>query len=230
MTERRYPSGVSWDGPALCIPAGVGSLASFRDWAHSDDFPEHGRICFLDGEIHIDMSPDELENHNKVRGAIDFGITKLNDAEDIGEYFLDGAFVTNKVANLATVPDGTFVKWETSASGQVRFIQRKDRAGEYVEIQGTPDWIFEAVSFSSVKKDKEVLPVLYHRAGIPEFWLVDAGGPAIDFQILLHRRDRYRASKTRSGWSYSPIFEHWFRLIRRHNRQGRWNYTLEFKS
>ena len=62
-------------------------------------------------------------------------------------------------ANLATVPDGLFVKWETSISGRVRFVPRNDADGEYVEIQGSPDLVLEAVSFSSVKKDTEELPL-----------------------------------------------------------------------
>jgi hypothetical protein len=31
------------------IPTGINDLAAFRRWAHSDDFPESGRICFLNG-------------------------------------------------------------------------------------------------------------------------------------------------------------------------------------
>ncbi len=213
----------------LRLPAAARTLAGFRAWAHSDDYPEFGRICFINGNIHIDMSPDELETHNKVRGAIDFGITTVNKQDKLGEYFLDGALVTNIAANLATVPDGSFVKWETSASGRVRFVARKDRHGQYVEIQGSPDWILEVVSFSSVKKDTIELPVTYHRAQIPEFWLVDAHGADIDFRILLRRRTKYVPAKRRNGWHFSPTFGRWFRLVRTPNQQGRWDYELEIK-
>jgi hypothetical protein len=37
------------------IPNGIGDLAAFRRWAHSDEFPEAGRICFLDGRVWVDM-------------------------------------------------------------------------------------------------------------------------------------------------------------------------------
>ena len=67
------------------------------------------------------------------------------------------------------MPDGSFVKWATSRSGRVRFIPRRDREGQYIEIRGAPDWILEVVSFSSVQKDTFELPISYHRAGIPEF-------------------------------------------------------------
>jgi hypothetical protein len=36
------------------------SLAEFRAWALSDDFPERGRIDYIDGRIEVDMSPENL--------------------------------------------------------------------------------------------------------------------------------------------------------------------------
>jgi len=221
---------MTWNGAGLRIPAGVRTLDKFRNWARSPGFPEHGRISFINGDLHIDMSPDELEHHNKVRGAICHTVITLNDEQDWGEFFLDGALVTNSAANLATVPDASLVKWETSASGKVRFVPRKDRAGEFIEIRGTPDWLLEAVSFSSLQKDTEELPLSYHRAGVPEFWLVDARGQEIDFRILVHRPRKYQKGKTRAGWHHSPLFGMWFRLVRHLNRQDRWTYKLEVKS
>jgi Uma2 family endonuclease len=212
------------------IPARAATLAGFRAWAQCDDFPEHGKVSFINGEILIDMSPDELETHNKVRGAIDYGISKVNEQADLGEYFLDGALVTNTQANLATTPDGTFVKWATSLSRRVRFVPRKDRHGQFIEIRGTPDWVLEVVSASSVEKDTIELPITYHLARIPEFWLVDARGEEIDFQVLVRRRSKYAPAKIRAGWSFSPVFQRWFRLVRQPNRQGRWNYRLESKA
>ncbi len=223
------PGPCGWNGSVPRLPAGIGTLASFRAWVQSDDFPEHGHVSFINGNIEIDMSPDELESHNKVHGAVGHGISGLNDQIDLGEYFCDGALLTNSRAKLGTVPDGMFVKWETSASGRARFIPRKDRAGQYIEIRGTPDWVLEVVSFSSVKKDTVELPISYHRAKIPEFWLVDARGKEIDFQVLVRRRSKYARSEVRSGWALSPLFGRWFRLVRRLNRVGRWNYRLEIK-
>jgi Uma2 family endonuclease len=221
---------IRWNGLCVRIPAAAATLPGFRAWAQTDEFPEFGKVSFLNGNILIDMSPDELETHNKVRSAIDHGIATVNEIADLGEYYTDGALVTNTAAELATVPDGTFVKWATSESRRVRLIRRKDRVGQFIEIRGTPDWILEVVSVSSVTKDTLELPITYHRAGIPEFWLVDARGTEIDFRILVHRRSRYMPTSTRAGWAFSPVFARWFRLTRRPNRQGRWNYRLEFKA
>ncbi len=35
------------------IPADVGELESFRQWARSEDFPEPGRIDYLEGTIEV---------------------------------------------------------------------------------------------------------------------------------------------------------------------------------
>jgi Uma2 family endonuclease len=232
---RRTPAPVPGPGDLLDsfvrvrIPARAGTLSGFRDWAQSDDFPERGVVSLINGSILIDMSPDEVETHNKVHGALGKGVSTAAEEADLGEYFWDGVLVSNARARLSTVPDGTFVKWTTWESGRVRLIPRKRWPGQYIEIRGTPDWVLEVVSTSSVEKDTVELPVLYHRAGIPEFWLVDARGEEIDFRILVRRPRKYEVSAVRDGWVFSPVFDRWFRLVRRPNRAGRWNYRLEIK-
>jgi Uma2 family endonuclease len=211
------------------IPAAAGTLTGFRAWTQSDDFPEHGVVSLLNGHILIDMSPDEIETHNKVHGAIGKGVSTVADDADLGEYFWDGVLISNARAALSTVPDGTFIKWATSESGRVRLIGRKRRPGQYIEIRGTPDWVLEVVSAGSVQKDTVELPVLYHREGIPEFWLVDARGEEIDFRILVRRPRKYQVGPVRGAWAFSPVFQRWFRLVRRPNRAGRWNYRLEIR-
>jgi len=52
-----------------------------------------------------------------------------------------------------------------------------------LELEGTPDMVLEVVSASSVVKDTETLLQLYWQAGIPEYWLVDARGEALEFTV-----------------------------------------------
>lgn len=215
---------------ALQIPVNATRLPGFRAWAHSPQFPERGRISFLNGELFIDMSPEELENHNKVKEAIGRGVGNLNEECDAGEFFTDGVLVTNAAANLSTEPDGTFITWESLKAGRVKYIQRKDRRGEFVEIQGSPDWLLEVVSMFSVRKDTKILPGLYHQARIPEFWLVDARAAEISFQIMVYRARKYQTGVPSRGWSFSPVFQRFFRLTRRLNRMGRRQYKLEIKA
>src|SRR5262249_45787390 len=49
------------------IPDGIKTLAAFRRWAHSDDFPQTGRTCFLDGQVWLDMSKEQIFTHNQVK-------------------------------------------------------------------------------------------------------------------------------------------------------------------
>jgi Uma2 family endonuclease len=218
-------------GIALEIPVSATNLDGFCEWAVSDAFPERGRICFLDKEIFIDMSQEEIETHAKVKGAVSTGITVLNEEEDLGEFYPDGTGVANEAANLEVIPDGTFVKWSTFKSKRVVLIPRKDKQSrdirdQYMWVRGRPDCVMEVVSNSSVKKDTEKLMVLYHRAKIPEYWLIDSRGEEIQLQILVWRRSSYVPAQPRDGWHKSPVFGRSFRLERTRNRIGRWNYKL----
>ena len=97
------------------------------------------------------------------------------------------------------------------------------------EIQGPPDWGHGGGQPESVGKDARDLRIRYRRAGIAEYWLIDAHGADIDFQMLVLRGNRYVAIQPRDGWYVSPIFGRAFRLERRRNRVGRWLYKLHHR-
>jgi Uma2 family endonuclease len=87
--------------------------------------------------------------------------------------------------------------------------------------------VLEIVSKSSIIKDTRELRLAYHRAKVSEFWLVDARGREIDFQILVRRAAKFVAVPARDGWRLSPTFGRRFRLVRSMNRQNRWSYRLD---
>jgi Uma2 family endonuclease len=213
----------------VSIPASAYTLAGFRAWARSDDFPERGRISFINQEILIDMSPEEIETHNKVKSTITYGLMHLNEKKDLGEFYSDRALVSNEEAELSSEPDAAFALWETLEAGRVQFVPREDRQGEYVEILGTPDCVVEIISRSSGRKDRVRLRGAYYRAGIPEYWLIDALGEEIVFSILLRGPDGYVEQTARGGWQVSRVFNRRFRLTRRRGRLGHWKYRLEDK-
>jgi Uma2 family endonuclease len=218
------PLGISVPASALT------SLDGFSKWVGSDDFPDRGRISYIEREVWIDMSPEELETHNKVKTAVYHTAGNLNEELDLGELYTDGALVKNERADVSNEPDGTLVKWETAESGRVRYVTRDEGGRRFTEIHGTPDWVLEIVSRSSFHKDTVVLRRNYFRAGIPEYWLIDAmDDEEITFQILTRGRRGYVAVHPRGGWLKSPVFGRSFRLERRRNRAGRWNYQLQVK-
>jgi Uma2 family endonuclease len=214
----------------VIVPASAQTLEGFRAWALSEDFPERGRYSFLDGEVFIDLSPEELETHNKVKGEIGRVLLTLNKNTKLGSFYSDGALLTNEKANLSTEPDALFVTWEGLKAGRVRRVERKGEDRQYTELVGTPDWVLEVISDSSVRKDTKRLREEYHRADIGEYWLIDARGEKVEFQILLRGETDYEsAAAERGGWLASRVFQRRFRLRREEEQLDSWDYTLEVK-
>jgi Uma2 family endonuclease len=214
----------------LRIPASALTLSGFRAWAKSDDFPERGRISFIDPEIFVDMSPEELQTHGKVKLAITLVLGSLVQKRDLGEFYPDRTLVTNEAAGLSIEPDATFASWKTLESGRLRLIPREEEPEQFLEVEGTPDCVVEIVSNTSVRKDTRRLRETYHRAGIPEYWLIDARGLQIDFQILQQTPDGYVAAPGRGGWQRSAVFGRRFRFQRERGRLGLWLYTLQSRT
>lgn len=211
------------------VPASALSLGGFRRWAKSADFPEQGRFSFIGAELFIDMSPEELETHNKAKTAIDSRLFQLVDRRDLGQFYGDGTLVTNDEADLSTEPDGTFVSWESLESGRVRLVPREGATGQYLEIEGSPDMTLEVVSTSSVPKVTVLLKKIYFRARVREYWLIDARSDELSFQILVRGRSGFVAAPTRGGWQRSDVFGCSFRLERRRGRMDLWRYTLKVR-
>jgi len=222
----------SWelDNEPVRVPVSAHTLAGFRVWATSDKFPERGRISFLDKEILVDMCPEELETHASVKFEIGRVLGTLNRKMNRGKFYPDGTLVSNIDANLSTVPDATFVAWSSLEAKRVRLIPREGEQGEYKELEGTPDWVLEVVSKFSLTKDTKLLRRQYFQAGIPEYWLVNARGKEIDFQILNRGESDYVSLGSGADWQRSRIFLRKFRLVRRRGRMNLWEYTLRVKS
>ena len=215
-----------FDDLEIIVPDEARTHAGFRAWAKSDACPERARVTFFQGEILIDMSQEEIETHAKLKGEIGSVVHVLNRGFDLGELYPDGILVSNEEAGLSNNPDLTFVLWETLEAKKVILVPRQGASGQYLELVGTPDLLMEIVSRSSVRKDKVLLRQAYHRARVPEYWLIDARGDEIDFKLLWWRRSSYVAVTPRDGWLRSRILRHEFKLERSRHRLGLWRYTL----
>jgi Uma2 family endonuclease len=211
------------------LPTRACTFEGFGKWVWSPSFPRHGWIKFLGAEIVIDMSPEELETHNLVKTEVERVIANLNVELDLGKFYSDRSLLRNQATGLSTEPDGMFVSWQAIESGRVRLLPHRRRPGRVREIEGAPDWVLEVISESSVRDDTVELRREYHRAGIREYWLIDARGKAIVFQVLQHRRSGYVAARHRGGWVHSKVFGRRFRLERRRDRMGFWQYVLRVK-
>lgn len=218
-----FATGERW---GFRIPTSALTLAGFRDWATSDEFPEGIRAAFIGKEIFIEMSNEDVETHANAKLEIARVLATLVRDLKLGKFYGDGVLVSNPDASVSNNPDASFFTWETFRSGRVRLVPKADKQDRYREVEGTPDWVLEVISDSSVEKDTEKLRNAYHCAGINEYWLIDARGDAIDFQILYHSKDGYEAAPRRGDWQESRVFGRSFRLERQQDELGLWEYTL----
>ena len=212
-------------GLNVTIPADALSWTGFREWSLSEEFPASGLFTFTPEELIVDMSPEYFESHNCIKTEITAEIHRLTKRRRLGVVFSDRFLYTNEVAGVSTEPDATFVSNESFAQQRCR-ICRPERPGVAEELVGSPDWVLEIVSPTSRRKDEQLLRRGYYLAGVAEYWLINALGDEIDFQLLVRGSEGFVPVPPQDGWFHSPVFGAAFRLTREKNARGLWEYTL----
>ena len=207
----------------------VGSLNEFRAWAQSDDFPERGRVDYLAGRIEVDMTPEGYYSHGGLKVEVVRVLGDIVKAGDLGDLRSDRTRISTPEADLSVEPDLVFISFETFDRGRARLVSKVTaEADRYVEVEGSPDVVVEIVSDRSVRKDTVRLPAAYWRAGVAEYWLMDARGQELIFRIQRRGPAGYEPAPARAaGFQHSGVFQRWFRLTRRRDRRGNWTFDLE---
>jgi Uma2 family endonuclease len=211
---------------SLKIPEWVRDLKSYRTWAHSEDYPQTGWISFLDGEIWIDMNLEEFFTHNQVKSSYWGTFYGLLDNHELGQFVPDRMMLANGSANLVTEPDGMFFYWTTMQSGKIRLVPEIEG---YMELEGTPDMTLEVVSKTSFRKDTDILRDLYWKAGVQEYWLVNARQAEPKFDILRHGPKGYVPTPSDQGWLASAVFGKQFQLVRQTDPLGHPLFVVNVK-
>jgi Uma2 family endonuclease len=211
-------------GDHIQIPGWVVDLQTFRRWARSHEYPDHGWFSFLDGKLWADLSMEQLSSHSQVKTKCTMVLGGLVDEDDLGYFFSDRTLFTNSAAGLSTEPDGLFASWDAVRHGRVRIVAGAQEG--VVEVEGIPDIVLEIVSRNSVHKDTKVLHDLYWRAGITEYWLVDGRKEKPRFDIYRHTPKGYEPTRRQAGWLKSTVFRRAFRLSQQKDRLGHPKYTL----
>lgn len=219
--------------PCFCIdgvfyvPPSAFELEGFRDWIHSDWFPEKVKATFIDGSVEVEAGPEEHESHGKPKVELIAELGRLIKHNRLGDLYA-GPTVVWPPADLSTDPDIVFCSWEGYRSGRVRQNERVEGSNRFVELVGAPDMVAEVVSQGSVGKDRRRLRGKYWKAGIPEYWLIDARGPKpVRFQLLTRGETDYEpVEPDDEGYRYSPTFQRRFKIVRRINPVGRFDYRL----
>ncbi len=205
------------------------SLAEFRAWALSDDFPERGRIDYIGGRIEVDMSPENLFFHGSIKTELVRALASIVQSADSGSIFSDCTRVSSPHADLSAEPDIVYLSDDAIDSGRARLVPSAGGQPEsFVELEGAPDLVVEIVSDSSVAKDTKRLPTSYWRAGIAEYWLVDVRGERLFFRVHARGAEGYEpVQEDAEGFQLSTVFGRRFRLERRRHARGRWVFELQ---
>lgn len=215
----------------FAVPMDVRTVNDFRRWALSDEFPESGRIDFIKGGIEIDMSPENAFTHGSPKIELIRVLSEVVRSGDLGYLFSDRMRCSSVPANLSTEPDIVFISHDALDSGRVKLIEQVGgNQDDYIEIEGPPDLLVEIVSKSSVAKDTKRLPSAYFKAGVGEFWLVDARRKALSFVVHCRGQRRFVAQPSDGrGFQQSEVLQRRFRFDRQRDRRGHWRYDLHVK-
>ena len=213
------------------IPLSISSLEDFRQWARSAKFPEQGRIDYIAGRIEVDMSPEDFFSHGTLKTEIARVLANRVASGDLGYLVTDRTRLSCPEADLSAEPDVVFVSHETLQVGRAKLVAKAGgEPDRYVELEGAADLVVEIVSDSSVTKDTQRLPKAYAATGVGEFWLVDARGEQVSFQIHTQEKGQYRTVETLSkGYQHSAVFGCGFRLDRDRDSLGNWRFGLRQK-
>jgi Uma2 family endonuclease len=209
------------------LPEWVVDLESFRRWVDTNEFPEEGRIDYIQGEVWLDMSWEQVFSHVQAKTEFAIVLGGLAKADKLGLYLTDGLRLSNVHADLSVKPDGTFLSNQGMEDANIQLIEAKK--GGFREIEGVPDMVLEIVSDSSVKKDTKRLLKAYWDAGIKEYWLVDARGERLQFDIFHYSPKGYVATRKKDGWLKSQVFGKSFRLTRADDEFGNPRCSLEVR-
>ena len=122
--------------------------------------PEGVRAELIDGQIYY-MSPPN-RRHQEISGEL----SRL-----IGNYIKS----KNGLCKVYAAPFAVFLNADdkTYVEPDISVICDKSKLTDRGCV-GSPDWIIEIVSPSSVKHDYTIKAGLYNRAGVREYWIVDA--------------------------------------------------------
>ena len=209
------------------IPPGIDSLDDFRRWVFSEEFPTTGRIDYINGTIEVDMSPQRLYSHGKIKLELARIVENRVRAADLGDCFPDQTLVTAPAAGLITEPDLLVLLHESIASGRVQLVPAAGDLQDAVEIVGGPDLVAEVVSPSSVAKDTRRLPAVYYAAGVTEYWLVDGRGEHFAFNIFRRGATGFEVTPADTdGFIMSIVLGCRYRFDRTRGRRGEWRYDL----
>ncbi len=209
----------------------IRNLAEFRQWALSDAFPERGRIDYIAGRIEVDMSPEDFFTHGTLKTRVATEISDRVEELDLGHTLIAETRISSVPGDVSAEPDVVVITHEAFDAGRVTLVPKTSgEPDRFVEVEGGADLVVEIVSDSSVKKDTKRLPPAYFAAGVREFWLIDARGKELVFQIHCRGDAGFEAVQgDAEGYQRSAVLDAAYSLERSRHQRGHWIYRLHQK-
>jgi Uma2 family endonuclease len=210
------------------IPAWVVDFESFRRWLDSEKFPEHGKVCFINGKVWVDLSMEEFFEHGQVRAELGAVLHMLVKGAKFGRFAPEGTRYVHPETELSTEPDGMIISNEALRTGRVRLVG--GAKGDHTQVIGSPEILIEVVSKSSEVKDTEWAMSSYFDAGILEYWVIDAREEDdIKFDIFKRAKNGFTATRKQAGWVKSAVLGKSFKLLQTEDATGKPEFTLEVR-
>jgi Uma2 family endonuclease len=212
----------------VAIPAWVVDFASFLRWLDSEEFPEQGKVCFINSKVWVDLSLEEFFEHGQVRTEIGRVLANLLKDTKYGRFAPEGTRYVHPDTELSTEPDGMVISKEALRTGRVQLVG--GAKGDHTQVHGSPEIVIELVSRSSEVKDTEWCMSTYFDAEIEEYWVIDARDEDdIRFDIYKRGKKEFTPTRKQSGWVKSGVLGRSFRLVQTEDDDGKPEFTLEVR-
>lgn len=211
--------------PTIC------SLAEFRGWALSEQFPDRGRIDYIAGRIEVDMSPEDFFTHGTLKSEIAAEIKDRVDELDLGHTLIAETRISSVEGNISAEPDVVVISHDAFDLGRASLVPKASGdVDRFVEVEGAADLVVEIISDSSVRKDTKRLPPAYFAAGTRELWLIDARKADLRFEIYARGAGEFvTAARDEDGYQRGDVLDAWYWLDRQRHARGHWIYRLRMK-
>ena len=173
--------------------ATVAAPETIRPYTYEDllAFPEDNiRREIITGELIV--SPSPTPNHQKVSMNLSFIVRNYLESNQIGELFASPIDVRINEEDVVA-PDLLFISNE-----RMEIVREKT-------IVGGPDLVIEILSPSTKRYDLVQKQVLYRRAGVQEYWIVDIDKRELRISEL--RNDTYVPVPLRKGIHISKLLK-----------------------
>jgi hypothetical protein len=206
------------------LPAHFPNLTAFRRWCMSPEYPEHGDVFWIDGDIWVSDEMEDFSTHNAVMTEILTVLNPIVKVKRLGYMISDRMRLVHPRASLSVEPDTMFVSFESLKAKRVRM--KPNKKNRILEVVGSPDMVLEVTSDQSVQKDLR-LEQKYFAAGVVEYWRVDARGEQVKFDILARGPKGFVAVARQDGRVKSAVFDRAFQLVRSTDQLGNPTFTLE---